>query len=374
MIYADNASTTKICASALEAVNKAYRELYANPSALHSEGEKARDAIENARAVIAGCLNAQPDEIFFTSGGTESDETALLSAVRASGKHHIISTQIEHPAVLETLSALEQKGFSVTLLPPESDGVVSTERIKKAITPETALVSVMYANNETGAIQEIKEIGSLCREKEILFHTDAVHAAGHVPIDVQNDNMDMLSASAHKFGGPRGTGILYIRNNIPRYPLILGGGQEKGLRSGTENAPSILGTAAALKEKTDRMTENTARTLRLRQILMDGIAAIPGAHINSTAGHCVPGTLNVRFDGINSEALAALMDANGIEISTCSACSAGKVKHSRTLLAMGLAPAQAENSVRISVNEDNTEDEMHIITKTLSRITGSYSG
>ena len=366
-IYADNAATTKMSDVAVKAMLPYLQEIYANASSVHLLGQRSAAALFSARQQAAQVLNCAPKEVFFTSGGSEADNQALISAAalgKKQGKCHIVSTAMEHHAILHTLEALEEQGFTVTLLRPQADGIVTTMQVAEAITDTTCLVSVMYANNETGAIQPIREIGALCRKHGILFHTDAVQAAGHLTIDVQRDNIDMLSLSAHKFHGPKGIGLLFAKNNIQLTSLIRGGGQERGKRAGTENLPGIIGLAAALKDAQENMQANTAYITGLRDALRNGLDKIDGASFNGSREHCLPGTVNYSFQGVNGEALLSLLSNEGICCSSGSACSAGSLEPSHVLLALGLSHETAQSALRFSLCEYNTMDEVQtIITK-----------
>lgn len=366
-IYADNAATTKMSDVAVKAMLPYLQEIYANASSVHLLGQRSAAALFSARQQAAQVLNCAPKEVFFTSGGSEADNQALISAAALGKKHgkcHIISTAMEHHAILHTLEALEEQGFTVTLLRPQADGIVTTMQVAEAITDNTCLVSVMYANNETGAIQPIREIGALCRKRGVLFHTDAVQAAGHLTIDVQRDNIDMLSLSAHKFHGPKGIGLLFAKSNIQLTSLIRGGGQERGKRAGTENLPGIIGLAAALKDAQENMQANTAYITGLRDALRNGLDKIDGASFNGSREHCLPGTVNYSFQGVNGEALLSLLSNEGICCSSGSACSAGSLEPSHVLLALGLSHEMAQSALRFSLCEYNTMDEVQtIITK-----------
>ena len=366
-IYADNAATTKMSDVAVRAMLPYLQEIYANASSVHLLGQRSAAALFSARQQVAQVLNCAPKEVFFTSGGSEADNQALISAAaigKKQGKCHIVSTAMEHHAILHTLEALEAQGFTVTLLRPQADGIVTATQVAEAITDTTCLVSVMYANNETGAIQPIREIGALCRKRGVLFHTDAVQAAGHLAIDVQRDNIDMLSLSAHKFHGPKGIGLLFAKNNLQLTSLIRGGGQERGKRAGTENLPSIIGLATALKDAQEHMQQNTAYITGLRDALRNGLDKIDGAGFNGSREHCLPGTVNYSFQGVNGEALLSLLSNEGICCSSGSACSAGSLEPSHVLLALGLSHETAQSALRFSLCEYNTMDEVQtIITK-----------
>lgn len=366
-IYADNAATTKMSDVAVKAMLPYLQEIYANASSVHLLGQRSAAALFSARQQVAQVLNCAPKEVFFTSGGSEADNQALISAAaigKKQGKCHIVSTAMEHHAILHTLEALQAEGFTVTLLRPQADGIVTATQVAEAITDTTCLVSVMYANNETGAIQPIREIGALCRKRGVLFHTDAVQAAGHLAIDVQRDNIDMLSLSAHKFHGPKGIGLLFAKSNIQLTSLIRGGGQERGKRAGTENLPGIIGLTAALKDTQENMQQNTAYITGLRDALRNGLDKIDGADFNGSREHCLPGTVNYSFRGVNGEALLSLLSNEGICCSSGSACSAGSLEPSHVLLALGLSHETAQSALRFSLCEYNTMDEVHtIITK-----------
>lgn len=366
-IYADNAATTKMSDIAVHAMLPYLQEIYANASSVHLLGQRSAAALFSARQQVAQVLNCAPKEVFFTSGGSEADNQALISAAalgKKQGKCHIISTAMEHHAILHTLEALQAEGFTVTLLRPQADGIVTTTQVAEAITDDTCLVSVMYANNETGAIQPIREIGALCRKRGVLFHTDAVQAAGHLAIDVQRDNIDMLSLSAHKFHGPKGIGLLFAKSNIQLTSLIRGGGQERGKRAGTENLPGIIGLAASLKDAQENMQQNTAYITGLRDALRNGLDKIDGASFNGSRKHCLPGTVNYSFQGVNGETLLLLLSNEGICCSSGSACSAGSLEPSHVLLALGLSHETAQSALRFSLCEYNTMNEVQtIITK-----------
>lgn len=366
-IYADNAATTKMSDVAVKAMLPYLQEIYANASSVHLLGQRSAAALFSARQQVAQVLKCAPKEVFFTSGGSEADNQALISAAalgKKQGKCHIVSTAMEHHAILHMLEALEEQGFTVTLLRPQADGIVTATQVAEAITANTCLVSVMYANNETGSIQPICEIGALCRKRGVLFHTDAVQAAGHLTIDVQRDSIDMLSLSAHKFHGPKGIGLLFAKNNIQLTSLIRGGGQERGKRAGTENLPGIIALAAALKDAQENMQANTAYVTGLRDALRNGLDKIDGASFNGNREHCLPGTVNYSFRGVNGEALLSLLSNEGIFCSSGSACSAGSLEPSHVLLALGLSHEMAQSALRFSLCEYNTMDEVQtIITK-----------
>ena len=370
-IYADNAATTQMSRAAIDAMLPYLETIYGNPSSLHSVSRQAAGALLSARDRIAKCLNASPREIYFTSGGSEADNQAILSAARLGerkGKKHIISTAFEHHAVLHTLQKLEKEGFTVELLPVGPIGTVTAQQVKDAIREDTCLVSVMYANNEIGSILPISEIGAVCREAGVLFHTDAVQAAGHLPIDVKAQNIDLLSLSAHKFHGPKGVGMLYARRGIILTNLIEGGAQERGKRGGTENVPGIAAMAAALKEACANMDENTKKVTALRDRLIDGIAKIPHCALNGARSPRLPGNVNFCFEGIEGESLLLLLDAKGISASSGSACTSGSLDPSHVLLAIGRPHEVAHGSLRLTICEDNTEEEIDYILAELPPI------
>ena len=374
-IYADNAATTQMSRAAIDAMLPYLETIYGNPSSLHSVGRQAAGALLSARDHIAKCLNAFPREIYFTSGGSEADNQAILSAARLGerkGKKHIISTAFEHHAVLHTLQALQTQGFTVTLLPPSAAGLITPQQLADALQPDTCLVSIMFANNEIGTVQPIAELGALCREHGVLFHTDAVQAAGHLAIDVQTTNIDLLSLSGHKFHGPKGAGALYTRRGIALQNVLYGGGQERGHRAGTENVPAIAGLAAALAQADANLPANTARCLDLRQRLTERLLTIPGTHLNGDAAQRLPGNVNITFDGVEAETLLLLLDEAGICASAGSACSAGAVEPSHVLLALGLTPAQAKSTLRLTLDAANTAEEIDtaaaVITACVQRL------
>ena len=370
-IYADNAATTQMSRAAIDAMLPYLETIYGNPSSLHSVGQQAAGALLSARDRIAKCLNASPREIYFTSGGSEADNQAILSAARLGerkGKKHIISTAFEHHAVLHTLKKLEKEGFTVELLPVGPIGTVTAQQVKRAIREDTCLVSVMYANNEIGSILPIAEIGAVCREKGVLFHTDAVQAAGHLHINVNEQNIDMLSLSGHKFHGPKGTGVLYARQGIPLTNIIEGGAQERGKRAGTENVPGIMGLAAALKEACDHIDENAAKVSALRDQLIAGLSQIPHSALNGDPVHRLPGNVNFCFEGIEGESLLLLLDQAGICASSGSACTSGSLDPSHVLLAIGRPHEVAHGSLRLSLCEWNTQEDVDHILKEVPRI------
>ena len=370
-VYADNAATTAMSRTAIDAMLPYLDNIYGNPSSLHSVGQRAKEALDAARETVAQCLGCEPREIIFTSGGSEADNQAIISAARngaRKGKKHLISTKFEHHAVLHTIDKLRKEGFDVTLLDVHENGVVRVEDVAAAIREDTALVSVMFANNEIGTIQPIRAIGALCRERGIPFHTDAVQAIGHVPVNVQEMNIDLLSCSAHKFHGPRGVGFLYARRGIPLTNIIEGGAQERGKRGGTENTPAIAGMAAALREAVDHMAENTEKVTRLREALIAGLTTIEHARLNGDRAQRVPGTVHFCFEGIEGESLLLLLDRKGIAASSGSACTSGSLDPSHVLLAIGLPHEVAHGSLRLSVGEYNTDEEMTYIVDNVRQV------
>ena len=370
-IYTDNAATTKMSDTALAAMLPCLQDNYGNPSSLHSVGQRAAEALQGARETVARYLGCDPKEIIFTSGGSEADNQAIISAARLGalkGKKHIISTAFEHHAVLHTLKKLEKEGFDVELLPVGTTGTITPEQVAAAIRPDTALVTIMYANNEIGSILPIAEIGAVCREKGVIFHTDAVQAAGHLHINVREQNIDMLSLSGHKFHGPKGSGVLYGRKGIPLVNVIEGGAQERGKRAGTENLPAIVGMAAALQEACDHIDENAAKVSALRDKLISGLSKIPHSALNGDPVHRLPGNVNFCFEGIEGESLLLLLDAKGICASSGSACTSGSLDPSHVLLAIGRPHEVAHGSLRLSLCEWNTEEEVSIILREVPRI------
>ena len=370
-IYADNAATTKMSRAAIDAMLRCMEEEYGNPSSLYGIGQRAKEILEQARADVAGVIGAEPGEIYFTSGGSEADNQAIRSAAemgKKQGKRHIISTAFEHHAVLHTLKKLEQEGFAVTLLDVHEDGLVRVDELEAAIREDTCLVTVMFANNEIGTVQPIRELGAICRARGVLFHTDAVQATGHLPIDVQADNIDLLSASAHKFHGPKGVGFLYARKGIRLTNLIEGGAQERGRRAGTENVPAIVGMAAALKESAANMQANAARMTELRDRLIRGIGEIPHSALNGDAVKRLPGNVNFCFEGIEGESLLLLLDDRGISASSGSACTSGSLDPSHVLLAIGRVHDVAHGSLRLSIGEDTTEEEVEYIIRNVKEV------
>lgn len=361
LVYADNAATTKTSAAATRVMLETMEKFYANPSSLHEEGQNAKEKLDAARAEIAETLNAKPNEIYFTSGGSESDNQAIISAAyygEKKGKKKIISTAVEHHAVLNTLLKLEKQGFNIEILPVNEYGAVSAEQVRKAVTPDVCLVSVMYANNEIGTINPIREIGEICREKGVVFHTDAVQAAGHIPIDVVKDNIDMLSLSGHKFHGPKGTGVLYVKTGVRLASLIEGGAQENGKRAGTENMPAIAGMAVALKDAVRNMQKNSEKVIRLRNKLIAGLEKIPCSVLNGDPVNRLPGNVSFCFEGVEGEALLLYLSDKGICASSGSACTSGSLDPSHVLLAIGRTHEIAHGSLRLSLSEYNTESEV----------------
>ena len=360
-VYADNAATTQMSRAAIDAMLPYMETVYGNPSSLHSVGQQAAEALQNARERIAACLNAAPREIYFTSGGSEADNQAILSAARLGarkGKKHIISTAFEHHAVLHTLKKLEKEGFEIELLPVGAIGTITAQQVKSALRADTCLVTVMYANNEIGSILPIAEIGEVCREAGVLFHTDAVQAAGHVPIDVQAQHIDMLSLSAHKFHGPKGIGVLYARQGVPLTSLIEGGAQERGKRASTENLPAIMGMAAALEDACAHIDENARKVSALRDRLIAGLSKIAHSALNGDPVNRLPGNVSFCFEGIEGESLLLLLDAKGICASSGSACTSGSLDPSHVLLAIGRPHEVAHGSLRLSLCEWNTDEDV----------------
>ena len=370
-IYTDNAATTRMSDTAVAAMLPCLQGNYGNPSSLHTVGQRANEALQSARETVARCLGCDPKEIIFTSGGSEADNQAIISAARfgaLKGKKHILSTAFEHHAVLHTLKKLEKEGFEVELLPVGTTGTITPEQVAAAIRPDTALVTIMYANNEIGSILPIPEIGAVCKEKGVLFHTDAVQAAGHLHIDVRAQNIDMLSLSGHKFHGPKGSGVLYARKGIPLVNIIEGGAQERGKRAGTENLPAIVGMAAALQEACDHIDENAAKVSALRDKLIAGLSKIPHSALNGDPVHRLPGNVNFCFEGIEGESLLLLLDAKGICASSGSACTSGSLDPSHVLLAIGRPHEVAHGSLRLSLCEWNTEEEVDIILQEVPKV------
>ena len=370
-VYADNAATTSVSKAALDAMIPYLTDYYGNPSSLYAFGQKATEALTAARETVAACINADPKEIYFTSGGSEADNQAIVSAARLGarkGKKHLISTQFEHHAVLHTLAKLEKEGFEVTLLDPHSDGVIRIEDVENALREDTALVTIMFANNEIGTVQPIAEIGALCREKKIPFHTDAVQAAGHMPIDVKAMNIDMLSMSGHKFHAPKGVGVLYAKRGMVLTNIIEGGAQERGKRAGTENVAGIVAMAAALKESCDNMEANTAKIIPMRDKLFQELSKIPHSKINGSLEHHVPGTVNMCFEGIEGESLLLMLDENGICASSGSACTSGSLDPSHVLLSIGLPHEVAHGSLRLSIGEYNDMEQIDHICEVVPKV------
>lgn len=370
-VYADNAATTRVSDTAFNAMLPYFKELYGNPSSLYTLGQRSQEAIFSARETVAACLNCDIKEITFTSGGSEADNQAIISAAylgAKSGKKHIISSAFEHHAVLHTLEKLKKEGFEVTLLPVHSDGFVRVEELKDAIREDTALVTIMFANNEIGTVQPIAEIGKICRERGVIFHTDAVQAAGHIKIDVKAQNIDMLSIASHKFHGPKGAGALYVRKGIPILNLIEGGAQERGKRAGTENVPAIVGMAAALKESCDSLDKNFNYVKSLRDMIAGELSKIPHSKINGDLKRGLAGTLNMCFEGIEGESLLLLLDDKGISASSGSACTSGSLDPSHVLLALGLPHEVAHGSLRISLSEYNTKEEAEHIIREVPKV------
>ena len=370
-VYADNAATTQMSDSVLKAMMPLLTDIYGNPSSLHSVGQIAKEHLEAARETVAECIGADPKEIYFTSGGSEADNQAIRSAAyigARKGKKHIISSKFEHHAVLHTLDALKKEGFEVTLLDVYSNGIVKPEDVANAITDETCLVTIMTANNEIGTIQPIAEIGKICKEKGVLFHTDAVQAVGHIPVNVKDMNCDMLSVSAHKFHGPKGVGFLYARKGILLTNIIYGGAQERNKRAGTENKASIVGMATAIKDATDHLKENAEKVTAMRNRLIDGLKGIERSRINGDLEHHLPGTLNMCFEGIEGESLLLLLDAKGICASSGSACTSGSLDPSHVLLSIGVPVEIAHGSLRLSISEYNTMEQMDHIVKSVPEV------
>jgi len=370
-VYMDNAATTKTSKKVVDAMLPYFSEFYGNCSSLYEFGQIAKEKLDESRRIVANSLNADEKEIFFTSGGSESDNQAILSIAnfgKRKGKTHIISTAFEHHAVLHTLKKLEKDGFEITLLPVNANGIVRLDDLKNAVKDTTCLVSIMFANNEIGSIQPIKEIGAFCREKGIIFHTDAVQAVGHVNIDVKDMNIDLLSLSAHKFHGPKGVGALYVRRGVPIYPLIEGGAQEKGKRAGTENLAGIVGMATALKDAVDNLPNYTKKVSALRDKLINGLLKIPHTKVNGDLVNRVPNNVNVCFEGIEGESLLLMLDMEGVCASSGSACTSGSLDPSHVLLAIGLPHDIAHGSLRLSLSMENTEEEVDHVLKVVPEI------
>lgn len=376
-IYADNAATTKISQTAMKAMISAMENSYGNPSSIHQIGMAANDALQTAREQIARCLGCMPKEIFFTSGGTESDNQAIVSAAMLGtkqNKRHIISTAFEHHAVLHTLRRLKEQGFEIQLLDVGAEGNITAAQVEEAIRPDTCLVTVMFANNEIGSVLPIAEIGEVCRAHGVLFHTDAVQAAGHIPVNVKKQNIDMLSLSAHKFHGPRGIGALYVKRGIELTSLMEGGGQERGKRPGTENLPAIMGMAAALKEECTLMEQNEAKVTAMRDRLIQGLSQIPYSILNGSREKRLPGNVNFCFEGVSGESLLLLLDSRGICASSGSACASGALDPSHVLLSLGLAPEIAQGSLRISLDISNTEEEIDYMLEVIPQVVEQLRG
>ena len=376
-IYADNAATTKISQTAMKAMISAMENSYGNPSSIHQIGMSANDALQTAREQIARCLGCMPKEIFFTSGGTESDNQAIVSAAMLGAKQnkrHIISTAFEHHAVLHTLRRLKEQGFEIQLLDVGAEGNITAAQVEEAIRPDTCLVTVMFANNEIGSVLPIAEIGEVCRAHGVLFHTDAVQAAGHIPVNVKKQNIDMLSLSAHKFHGPRGIGALYVKRGIELTSLMEGGVQERGKRPGTENLPAIMGMAAALKEECTLMEQNEAKVIAMRDRLIQGLSQIPYSILNGSREKRLPGNVNFCFEGVSGESLLLLLDSRGICASSGSACASGALDPSPVLLSLGLAPEIAQGSLRISLDISNTEEEIDYMLEVIPQVVEQLRG
>ena len=370
-IYADNAATTKMSRTAINAMLPYMEEIYGNPSSLHSIGQRANEALADARERVAKVLGCQPREITFTSGGSEADNQAIRSAAAIGarkGKKHIISTAFEHHAVLHTLDAMKKEGFEITLLDVHENGLVTPEQVAEAIRPDTCLVTIMYANNEIGTIQPIAEIGKICKEKGVLFHTDAVQAVGHLHINVVEQNIDMLSLSAHKFYGPKGVGLLYCRKGLPLTNVIYGGAQERGKRAGTENIPGIMGMAAAMEEADANIDANMPKVAALRDRLIAGISRIPHSALNGDAEKRLPGNINFCFEGIEGESLLLMLDDKGIAASSGSACTSGSLDPSHVLLAIGRPHEVAHGSLRLTINEHFTEEEIDYMIEAVTDV------
>ena len=370
-IYADHAATTKMSDAAVNTLLCMSKEVWGNPSSLYEHGQKAKEVLEQAREDVASVINADPKEIYFTSGGSEADNQAILTAAeigRKQGKKHIISSAFEHHAVLHTLEKLRKEGFDITLLDVHENGIILPCEVEDAIRDDTCLVTIMYANNEIGTIQPIREIGAVCRRKKVLFHTDAVQAVAHIPVDVKADNIDMLSSSAHKFHGPKGTGFLYCKKGIQLSNLIEGGAQERGKRAGTENVPGIAAMATALKEMDGKKMPAAARLTKLRDRLIEGLQEIPHSALNGDAKHRLPGNVNFCFEGIEGESLLLLLDDKGIMASSGSACTSGSLDPSHVLLAIGRIHDVAHGSLRLTLGEENTEEEVEYIIKSVKEV------
>ena len=371
MIYADNAATTKMNDVAVNAMMTCIKNTWGNPSSLYEFGQRAKEILTDSRRIVAACINANADEIYFTSGGSESDNQAIISAAKIGarkGKRHIISTKFEHHAVLHTLKKLAREDFEIELLDVNENGIVTPQQVADAIRDYTCLVTVMFANNEIGTVQPVGEIGKICRERKIIFHTDAVQAAGHLPIDVDKQNIDMLSISAHKFHGPKGTGALYVKKGIKLENLIEGGAQERGKRAGTENVPAIYAMAAAFKDSCENMTANNLKLINLRDKLIDGLSKIPRSILNGDAVKRLPGNVNFCFEGVEGEALLLLLDDKGICASSGSACTSGSLDPSHVLLAIGRPHEIAHGSLRLTIDESCTESDVDYIVKSVGEV------
>ena len=377
MIYADNAATTKMSEAAIHTMTAVMSETWGNPSSLYVHGQRAKEVLEHAREDVAAVIGASPREVYFTSGGSEADNQAILSAAalgKRSGKKHIVSTAFEHHAVLHTLEKLKKEGFEITLLDVHEDGLVRPEEAEAAIREDTCLVSVMYANNEIGTIQPIRAIGEICRKKKVPFHVDAVQAVGHIPVNVEEDRIDLLSASAHKFHGPKGTGFLYVRKGIPVTNLIEGGAQERGKRAGTENVAGIAAMAEALKESVAKMDENAAKLKTMRDRLIEGLEQIPHSALNGDRTRRLPGNVNFCFEGIEGESLLLLLDDKGISASSGSACTSGSLDPSHVLLAIGRVHDVAHGSLRLSIGEEITEEEVDYVIRAVTEVVSYLRG
>ncbi len=371
MIYADNAATTAMSEAAIARMTEVMKQTYGNPSSLYSIGQEAKEVLEQARADIASVIGANPGEIIFTSGGSEADNQAITSAARfglRKGKKHIISSAFEHHAVLHTLNRLKEEGFEITLLDVHEDGLIRPEEVEAAIREDTCLVTIMYANNEIGTIQPIRKIGEICKSKGVTFHTDAVQAMAHIPVNVDEDNIGMLSASAHKFHGPKGVGFLYVRKGVPVYNLIEGGAQERGRRAGTENVAGIAAMAEALKEAVTDISEKMASVAAKRDKLIQGLSEIPHSAINGDASHRLPGNVNFCFEGIEGESLLLLLDDKGIQASSGSACTSGSLDPSHVLLAIGRVHDVAHGSLRLSISEDTSNEDVETIISSVGEV------
>ena len=375
-VYADNAATTYLSKTARDKFIECLDEYNGNPNSLHSDGQRTQEVLDEARETVAKCINAaRPNEIYFTSGGSEADNQALLSAARGlknKGKNHLITLNIEHHAILHTMAKLEKEGFEVTYLKPQANGIVDVKDVEDAIREDTALVSIMFANDEMGAIQPIPEIGKLCKERGVLFHTDAVQAVAHVPVDVQAMNIDMLSMSGHKFHGPKGVGVLYARNGIKLVNVIEGGAQERGKRAGTVNVPAIAAMAVALKEAVDNMEENMSRVRALRDRLIAGLKDIPYSQLNGDPVNRLPGNVNYSFEGVEGESLLLHLDMYGIECSSGSACTSESLDPSHVLTGMGVPVEAAHGSLRFSLDIDNTEEQIDYVIEKVHEVVARY--